>query len=126
MSAPAYIANAAGYETPPALIWAPPALRWPVVSSALSKPTRKATIAFLGPNLRVLEPLRNPCPASSWDGARPQAGILRAKGIDTQWGWHAEGGWHAKGGMLQGGMLRGRLSWGGMLAGRTHNKDGVA
>ena len=30
---------------------------------------------------------------------------------DTQWGWHAEGGWHAKGGMLQGGMLRGRLSW---------------
>ena len=43
---------------------------------------------------------------------------------DTQWGWHAEGGWHAKGGMLRGGMLRGRLSWGGMLAGRTHNKDG--
>eukprot|EP00964_Phaeocystis_antarctica_P111162 scaffold75457_cov75-Phaeocystis_antarctica.AAC.6 len=73
MSAPAYIANAAGYETPPALITSGPRLR---------------------PNLRVLEPLRNPCPASSWDGARPQAGILRAKGIRV----YANGG-----GMLRAG-----------------------
>lgn len=84
MSAPAYIANAAGYETPPdatCVDLGPACVTMAGCEQCVVKPTRKATIAFLGPNLRVLEPLRNPCPASSWDGARPQAGILRAKGI---------------------------------------------